>query len=366
MPPAVAAHRYHRGCRIVWAAHPIKAFVITSGQCAQHPRQRIGVIGLCGCLWVLVGGSGGGPALRPPRLTEGRKPRPKPARDRRGRQRRAANSKNRMMDVETNDQIQPRSDRGAARLAGQVDPARRCHEGRDVQRAAVLAVLPHRRMQAPARLFGRSAGLLRTELAAIPETEKAWFRAFVTARKEGLPPRPGEGARRRRVRAHRGAGSCGATRQGRCADTAGHTAQTRAADAAHTAAVAARCPLVARQRFRANERALRINSGKNGETKMDLGIAGRKAIVCASSRGLGSRLRHRLAEAGCEVVINGRDEKRAEAPPRTSARHRRKVIAGHRRCRNARRPGRAVRGLPRARHPGQQQCRPAVPRFPRT
>ena len=188
MPPAVAAHRYHRGCRIVGAAHPIKAFVITSGQCAQHPRQRIGVIGLCGCLWVLVGGSGGGPALRPPRLTEGRKPRPKPARDRRGRQRRAANSKNRMMDVETNDQIQPRSDRGAARLAGQVDPARRCHEGRDVQRAAVLAVLPHRRMQAPARLFGRSAGLLRTELAAIPETEKAWFRAFVTARKEGLPP----------------------------------------------------------------------------------------------------------------------------------------------------------------------------------
>ncbi|MEO1200808.1 MAG: SDR family oxidoreductase [Pseudomonadota bacterium] len=41
---------------------------------------------------------------------------------------------------------------------------------------------------------------------------------------------------------------------------------------------------------------------------MDLGIAGRKAIVCASSRGLGRATAFALAEAGCEVVINGRDE----------------------------------------------------------
>ncbi len=46
---------------------------------------------------------------------------------------------------------------------------------------------------------------------------------------------------------------------------------------------------------------------------MDLGIAGRKAIVCASSRGLGRACAHRLAEAGCEVVINGRDENRLAA-----------------------------------------------------
>src|ERR1700746_2377176 len=38
---------------------------------------------------------------------------------------------------------------------------------------------------------------------------------------------------------------------------------------------------------------------------MDLGIAGRKAIVCASSRGLGRACAHRLAEAGCEVVLHG-------------------------------------------------------------
>jgi 3-oxoacyl-[acyl-carrier protein] reductase len=40
---------------------------------------------------------------------------------------------------------------------------------------------------------------------------------------------------------------------------------------------------------------------------MDLGIAGRKAIVCASSKGLGRACATALAEAGCEVVINGRD-----------------------------------------------------------
>ena len=46
---------------------------------------------------------------------------------------------------------------------------------------------------------------------------------------------------------------------------------------------------------------------------MDLGIAGRKAIVCASSRGLGKACARALAEAGCEVVINGRDQKNLEA-----------------------------------------------------
>jgi len=45
---------------------------------------------------------------------------------------------------------------------------------------------------------------------------------------------------------------------------------------------------------------------------MDLGIAGRKAIVCASSRGLGRACALALAEAGCEVVVNGRDAARVE------------------------------------------------------
>jgi len=46
---------------------------------------------------------------------------------------------------------------------------------------------------------------------------------------------------------------------------------------------------------------------------MDLGIAGRKAIVCASSRGLGKACAMKLAEAGCEVVVNGRDAQRLKA-----------------------------------------------------
>ncbi len=46
---------------------------------------------------------------------------------------------------------------------------------------------------------------------------------------------------------------------------------------------------------------------------MDLGISGRKAIVCASSRGLGRGCAQALAQAGCEVIINGRDPKALEA-----------------------------------------------------
>jgi 3-oxoacyl-[acyl-carrier protein] reductase len=46
---------------------------------------------------------------------------------------------------------------------------------------------------------------------------------------------------------------------------------------------------------------------------MDLGIAGRKAIVCASSKGLGRACAKALAEAGCEVVVNGRNRDAVEA-----------------------------------------------------
>jgi 3-oxoacyl-[acyl-carrier protein] reductase len=42
---------------------------------------------------------------------------------------------------------------------------------------------------------------------------------------------------------------------------------------------------------------------------LDLGIKGRKAIVCASSRGLGRGCAMALAEAGCDLVVNGRDDK---------------------------------------------------------
>ena len=41
---------------------------------------------------------------------------------------------------------------------------------------------------------------------------------------------------------------------------------------------------------------------------MDLGISGRTAIVCASSRGLGRGCAMSLAKNGVNIVLNGRDE----------------------------------------------------------
>lgn len=45
---------------------------------------------------------------------------------------------------------------------------------------------------------------------------------------------------------------------------------------------------------------------------MDLGIKGKKAIVCASSRGLGKATAMALAEDGADLVINGLDPDRLE------------------------------------------------------
>ena len=41
---------------------------------------------------------------------------------------------------------------------------------------------------------------------------------------------------------------------------------------------------------------------------MDLGLEGKRAIVCASSRGLGKACAISLAKEGVHVVINGRNE----------------------------------------------------------
>jgi len=45
---------------------------------------------------------------------------------------------------------------------------------------------------------------------------------------------------------------------------------------------------------------------------MDLGIKGRRAIVCASSQGLGLACATSLAREGCVIFINGRHESRLE------------------------------------------------------
>jgi 3-oxoacyl-[acyl-carrier protein] reductase len=46
---------------------------------------------------------------------------------------------------------------------------------------------------------------------------------------------------------------------------------------------------------------------------MDLGIVGKRAIVCASSRGLGKGVAQKLAEAGAIITLNGRNRDRLEA-----------------------------------------------------
>jgi 3-oxoacyl-[acyl-carrier protein] reductase len=53
---------------------------------------------------------------------------------------------------------------------------------------------------------------------------------------------------------------------------------------------------------------------------MDLGIAGRKAIVCASTQGLGLACATALAREGCIVWINGRDQERASEVAESVAR----------------------------------------------
>ncbi len=45
---------------------------------------------------------------------------------------------------------------------------------------------------------------------------------------------------------------------------------------------------------------------------MDLGLTGRKAVVCASSRGLGRACATALAREGCSITINGLNRERLE------------------------------------------------------
>ena len=58
---------------------------------------------------------------------------------------------------------------------------------------------------------------------------------------------------------------------------------------------------------------------------MDLGIKGKRALVCASSKGLGRGCAEALAEAGVDLVLNARGAEALEATgtrspiPRTSA-----------------------------------------------
>jgi 3-oxoacyl-[acyl-carrier protein] reductase len=61
---------------------------------------------------------------------------------------------------------------------------------------------------------------------------------------------------------------------------------------------------------------------------MDLGLAGKRAIICASSGGLGRACAEALLDEGAHVVINGRDEARlAAALAELRVRHGERVAA---------------------------------------
>ena len=70
---------------------------------------------------------------------------------------------------------------------------------------------------------------------------------------------------------------------------------------------------------------------------MDLGIKGRRAIVCAGSRGLGRGCAASLARNGADLVINGREpaprsRRRAQAIRAETGVHRRDVGRRHQRA----------------------------------
>ena len=89
---------------------------------------------------------------------------------------------------------------------------------------------------------------------------------------------------------------------------------------------------------------------------MDLGIAGRSAIVCASSKGLGRACAVELARAGCRVAINGRDADRlARARDEIAAETGAEVIAV---------PGDVSTAVRGGRHPRHQQWRTAAAGLP--
>jgi 3-oxoacyl-[acyl-carrier protein] reductase len=100
---------------------------------------------------------------------------------------------------------------------------------------------------------------------------------------------------------------------------------------------------------------------------MDLGIAGRWALVCAASKGLGKGCARALVSEGVHVAITARG---ADALEATAAELRAlnpavqvRTVAGD--IVTAEGRAAALAALPAAGHPGQQRRRPAARRFPR-
>ena len=95
---------------------------------------------------------------------------------------------------------------------------------------------------------------------------------------------------------------------------------------------------------------------------MDLGIKGKKAIVCAASKGLGKGCAQALAREGVTLRSARAEPKRSTPRPRSWA-HRREGDAGRVRRDHRGRPQGPARRLSQPRYPGQQRRRPAARRL---
>jgi hypothetical protein len=97
------------------------------------------------------------------------------------------------------------------------------------------------------------------------------------------------------------------------------------------------------------------------EASMDLGIAGKWALVCASSKGLGKGCAQALVAEGVNVVITARGEKPSCRLPQRRAARLNPAVQVRRggRHHHRRRPRGGAGGLPAGGHPGQQRRWPA-------
>ena len=92
--------------------------------------------------------------------------------------------------------------------------------------------------------------------------------------------------------------------------------------------IAAGAPPVDDAAGTAGARRARARDDMGGRSVMDLGIAGRRAIVCAASKGLGRACAEALAENGVALVVNARGSEALEATAEAiRSRHRVPVTA---------------------------------------
>jgi 3-oxoacyl-[acyl-carrier protein] reductase len=90
---------------------------------------------------------------------------------------------------------------------------------------------------------------------------------------------------------------------------------------------------------------------------MDLGLTGKVALVTGSSRGIGRGIALALSDAGCDLLITGRDQEALQQIARSISAKGRKAVVCALDLREPSAPAALVeaarRGIPRPRHSRQ-------------